>query len=169
MAWGSEGSPHVCFRFVWYTCVIFIPVHFQKEYSSSKGTPVLHTAFYWPRIPAHQTKLKKCEGQRRSLWQWRTAQPEAGDLFLTCKPSFGRCDLSTIPSAHWPKGPAVALFKSEEWENAKAQSPFFVNPLWGFQSCNQVIIAWLTIWTEAIKWFFDCLIVFCLLSLIALN
>ena len=103
----------------------------------------------------HQTKLKKCEGQRRSLWQWRTAQPEVGALFLTCKPSFGRCDLSTIPSAHWPKGSAVALFKSEEWENAKAQSPFFINPLWGFQSCNQVI-AWLTIWTDPIKWFFDC-------------
>ena len=160
-----------------YTCVIFIPVHFQKEYSSRKGTPVLHTAYYRLRIPAHlqdnakssaSNKAEEMRGTEKELVAVTNCPTSGWSSFLTCKPSFGRCDLSTIPSAHWPKGSAVALFKSEEWENAKAQSPFFIMPFWGFQSCNQVI-AWLTIWTDPIKWFFDCLIVFCLLSLIALN
>ena len=155
MAWGSEGSPHVCFRFVWYTCVIFIPVHFQKEYSSRKETPVLHTAYYWPRIPVHLQDNAKSSASNKAEEMWGTEKefvavtncPTRGgspffwpaSLLLagaTYPPSHLHTDLRALP---W----LVSNQKNEE--NAKAQSPFFVIPLWCFQSCNQVIIAWWSI------------------------
>ena len=85
MAWGSEGSPHVCFRFVWY-----ILVSFSYQCISRKSTPVgrklqccipptidhAYQCIFRTMLKAvQQAKLKKCEGQRRSRWQWRTAQP----------------------------------------------------------------------------------------------